>query len=230
MSMQNAMTTSYNFDWSVIGENMGPLLRGLVITVGVTTVGMLLAVILALPVTALRMMTNPLARVLSSVYIEVMRGVPVFVALFLIYYGLASEFAISLTPFVSASIALGLTGSGYMVEVYRSGLTSIDSGQREAGAALGLSRMTVSRAIVLPQVVPIIIAPTVSVLVGLLKGATFVSVIGVMDMFYVASVVSVDEFKPFELYTVAALLMIAITIVLATAAGLLERRFGRGAR
>lgn len=221
---------SYKFDWSVISANLGPLLRGLVITLEVTLVGMLLAVVLAVPITALRMTSNTLARTLGVIYTEITRGVPVFVVLFLVYYGLASKFAISLTPFVAASVALGLTGSGYMVEVYRSGLASVETGQREAGIALGLSPMTIRRTVVLPQVVPVIVAPTISVLVGLLKGATFVSVIGVMDMFYVASVVSVDEFKPFELYTAAAGTMIVITAIVAGLGSLVERRFGRGLR
>jgi His/Glu/Gln/Arg/opine family amino acid ABC transporter permease subunit len=219
---------SYDFDWSVVTANLGAMTTGLLITLEVTAVGMLMAMILALPVAAARVSRSRLLRALATAYTEVMRGVPLFIFLFLVYYGLASGLHVTMTPFVAAAICLGLTGSGYMTEVYRGGLATLDPGQREAGKALGLTPGAIRRKIVFPEVIPIVIPPTVSVLVGLLKGATFVSVIGVADMFYVASVVSVYDFRPFELYTVAALAMIAVTTVLASIAALLERRLGRG--
>jgi ABC-type amino acid transport system permease subunit len=117
-----------------------------------------------------------------------------------------------------------------MAEIYRTALLAVPTGQRESAAAIGLSRLQGFALVVLPQAVRTAIPPAMNLLVMLLKGATLISVIGVADMFYVAKIVAVNEFKPFELYTAAALLIVAVTLVMATLAGLAERRMSRGQR
>ena len=162
-------------------------------------------------------------------YIWFMRGVPLFVFLFWVYYGLARTAHIVLGAFTAGVVALGLTGSGYMAEIYRGGLQSVDPGQREAGLAIGLGRGTTFHRVVLPQAIRIILAPTVNLFVGLLKGATIIGVLGVADMLYFAQIESLRTFKPFELYTAAGLILVAVTIAIAGFAALLDRRLGRGA-
>jgi His/Glu/Gln/Arg/opine family amino acid ABC transporter permease subunit len=220
----------YQFNWSVVSDNLGGLASGLEVTVEVALAGMAIAMVVGLLVALLRLSRLPLLAVPAAAYIQVMRGVPLFVFLFWLYYGLAKLLGIALGPFVAGALALGLTGSAYMAEVYRGGLQAIDPGQREAAQAMGLSRWQAFRDVIAPQALRLVIPPTVNVFVGLLKGATIVSIIGVADMLYLSQVVSLRTFTPFELYTVAGLVLVAVTVAVAGFAYLLERHTSRGVR
>jgi His/Glu/Gln/Arg/opine family amino acid ABC transporter permease subunit len=224
------LAQAYQFDWDVVWDNLGALASGLWITLEVALVGMAIAMVVGLLVAVLRLSASPLLSLPAAAYIQVMRGVPLFVFLFWVYYGLAKTAHLALTPFQAGALALGLTGSAYMAEVYRGGLQAVDPGQREAALAVGLGRGQAFRDVVLPQAVRIIVPPTVNVFVGLLKGATIVSIIGVADMLYLAQVVSLRTFTPFELYTVAGLVLVGVTVAIAGFAFLLERWTSRGAR
>jgi His/Glu/Gln/Arg/opine family amino acid ABC transporter permease subunit len=222
--------SGYQFNWSVVSDNLGGLARGLAITLEVALAGMAIAMVVGLLVALARLSRLPLLTVAAAAYTQLMRGVPLFVFMFWLYYGLAKLLGIALGPFVAGALALGLTGSAYMAEVYRGGLQAIDPGQREAALAMGLSRWQAFRDVIAPQALRLVIPPTVNVFVGLLKGATIVSIIGVADMLYLAQVVSLRTFTPFELYTVAGLVLVAVTIAVAGFAFLLERRSSRGVR
>jgi His/Glu/Gln/Arg/opine family amino acid ABC transporter permease subunit len=224
-----ALLASYDYDWSIVWDNLDELWRGLLITIQLAVGGMAVALVLGLVVVSCRMARSPLLSGLARAYIWFMRGVPLFVFLFWIYYGLARTADIVFGAFTAGLVALGLTGSGYMAEIYRGGLQSVDPGQREAGLAIGLGRMTTFRRVVFPQAIRIILAPTVNLFVGLLKGATIIGVIGVADMFYFVQIESLRRFQPFELYTAAGLILVAITIAVAGFAALLDRHLGRGA-
>jgi polar amino acid transport system permease protein len=224
-----ATLLSYDYEWDIVWDNLDVLWRGLLITIQLAVGGMAVALVLGLVVVSCRMARSPLLSALGRAYIWFMRGVPLFVFLFWIYYGLARTANIVFGAFTAGLLALGLTGSGYMAEIYRGGLQSVDPGQREAGLAIGLGRMTTFRRVVFPQAIRIILAPTVNLFVGLLKGATIIGVLGVADMFYFAKIESLRTFKPFELYTAGGLILVAVTIAVAGFAALLDRRLGRGA-
>jgi His/Glu/Gln/Arg/opine family amino acid ABC transporter permease subunit len=224
-----ALLASYDYDWNIVWDNLDELWRGLLITLQLAVGGMAVALVVGLVVVSCRTSRSPLLSVFGRAYIWFMRGVPLFVFLFWIYYGLARTANIVFGAFTAGLLALGLTGSGYMAEIYRGGLQSVDPGQREAGLAIGLSRTATFGRVVFPQAIRIILAPTVNLFVGLLKGATIIGVLGVADMFYFAQIESLRTFRPFELYTAAGLILVAITIAVAGFAALLDRRLGRGA-
>ena len=220
-------TNSYKIDWNVIDKYMPELLKGLSITLEISAVGMALALIFGLMMAVGRLSTNKFVSRISDAAVQLCRSIPLFVLLFWVYYGLSLKFNILLTEFQAGALALGITGGAYMAEVFRGGLLAVSVGQTEAGLAIGLNRGQVFRGVVLPQALRVVIPPTVNVYVGLLKGATIVSVIGVSDMIYVAQYVSLDTFTPFELYTVAGLIFVCLTLSISGFAYLLERRLGR---
>ena len=219
---------SYEFDWGIVRESLGQLMAGLKITLEIAIVGMCIALVLGLIVALMRLSASRFYSTPADVYTQIMRGIPLLVLLFWIYYGVSAELNINFSPFSAGALALGLTGSAYMAEVYRGGINAIDPGQREAALAMGLHRGVALRSVILPQAFRVIIPPTVNVFVGLLKGATIVSVIGVADMLYVAQIVSLRTFTPFELYTVAGLILVAITVSVAGFSWMLEKRLSRG--
>jgi His/Glu/Gln/Arg/opine family amino acid ABC transporter permease subunit len=219
---------SYKFDWNVIDKYLPELLRGLIITLEVSAVGMVLALVIGLLLATGRLSSHRFTRAVSNSVVQLFRSIPLFVMLFWVYYGLSLKFHLMFTSFQSGAIALGITGGAYMAEVYRGGLMAVDPGQREAAIAMGMSRGDAFLFVVLPQALRIVIPPTVNVYVGLLKGATIVSVIGVSDMIYVAQYVSLQTFTPFELYSVAGLIFVCLTLSISGFAWMLERRLGRG--
>jgi His/Glu/Gln/Arg/opine family amino acid ABC transporter permease subunit len=219
---------AYKFDWNVIVKYLPELLRGLVITLEVSAVGMAIALIFGLLLATGRLSEHRTLRILSNSIVQLFRSIPLFVMLFWVYYGLSLKFHVMFTSFQAGAIALGVTGGAYMAEVYRGGLMAVDPGQREAAIAMGVSKGGAFLYVVLPQALRIVIPPTVNVYVGLLKGATIVSVIGVSDMIYVAQYVSLQTFTPFELYSVAGLIFVCLTVSISGFAWMLERRLGKG--
>ncbi len=220
----------FAFDYSVISDHSGELLRGLLLTVEVAAAGFALAAVLGLPLALAGRSRTPLLRIPATMWIALARGVPLLIVIFWLYYAAAQEGLFSLTAFVAGMLSLGLTGSGYMAEIYRSALSAVPTGQFESAAAIGLSRAQAFRVVILPQALRTAIPPAMNTFVMLLKGATLLSVIGLADMFYTAKLVAVNEFKPFELYTAAAVLVIAVTLVAAIGSGLVERRLSKGVR
>jgi His/Glu/Gln/Arg/opine family amino acid ABC transporter permease subunit len=218
----------YQYNWSVVWESLPELRQGLIITLQVSIVGMSLASVLGLLCAIGRLSQYGYIRKLSVVVIDFSRSIPLFVLLFWVYYGLSLKFSINLTAFQAGAIALGITGGAYMAEVFRGGINAIDLGQREAALAIGLTQAKAFNLIVLPQAIRIIIPQAVNVYVGLLKGATIVSVIGVADMIYVAQYISLNSFTPFEMYSAVGIAFIAMTISIAGLAFLLEARLNKG--
>jgi His/Glu/Gln/Arg/opine family amino acid ABC transporter permease subunit len=218
----------YQYNWSVVWQSLPELRQGLIITLQVSMVGMSLAIVFGLLAALGRMSQYGYIRKFSIAVIDLARSIPLFVLLFWVYYGLSLKFSINLTAFQAGAIALGITGGAYMAEVFRGGINAIDFGQREAALAIGLNQSKAFRLIVLPQAIRIIIPQAVNVYVGLLKGATIVSVIGVADMIYVAQYISLNSFTPFEMYSAVGVAFIALTISIAGLAFLLESRLNRG--
>jgi His/Glu/Gln/Arg/opine family amino acid ABC transporter permease subunit len=219
---------SYNFDWYVVRQYWPELLGGLTITLQISLVGMALALVIGLGLDLSRTSRiKPLA-IFGRQATNLCRSIPLFVLLFWIYYGFSLKFQINLNEFQAGALALGITGGGYMAEIYRGGLLGVDDGQREGALAIGLSRAQAMRLVIFPQAMRILLPPTVNVYVGLIKGATIVSVIGVADMMYVAQYVSLETFSPFELYAVAGTVFVAVTISVSALAYMLERRLSRG--
>ncbi len=218
----------YIYNWNVVWDSLPELRQGLIITLQISLVGMSLAVAFGLIFASGRLSQYGWMRKFSVAVIDVSRSIPLFVLLFWIYYGLSLKFAINLTAFQAGAIALGITGGAYMAEVFRGGINAIDSGQREAALAIGLTGPRAFSLVILPQAIRIIIPQAVNVYVGLLKGATIVSIIGEADMIYVAQYISLNSFTPFEMYSAVGIAFISLTISIAGMAFLLEKKLNRG--
>jgi His/Glu/Gln/Arg/opine family amino acid ABC transporter permease subunit len=221
---------AYDFRWSTIWDHRSDLLEGLWLTIQLALVAFVLACALGLPVAVMRMSRSPLLNRPAAWWIAVMRGVPLIVFLYWLYYAAASRQWFVLDEFRAGAFALGLTGSGYMAESYRGALQSVDAGQHDAAMAVGLGPAAAFGSVVFPQAARVVLPSAINVLIALLKGATIVSVIGLADMFYVARTVSFETFSPFELYTAAAAIIIVVTLFTACCTWLLERRLARSDR
>lgn len=197
------------------------------ITLGFALAAMLLGLPLGFAVALARLSRFAFLRGLSSVFVSFMRGTPLLVQIFVIYYGLPS-LGITLNPVAGGIIALTLNAAAYLSETIRAAILSIPKGQREAATSLGLTPSQTMRLIVLPQAARVALPSLSNTLIGLVKDTSLVSVITVVELLRSAQLVIARTFEPFGPYVAAALIYWAISSLLEVVQRRLERRFARG--
>jgi His/Glu/Gln/Arg/opine family amino acid ABC transporter permease subunit len=214
---------AYTYNWQPVQDRWHALLVGAWLDVWITLISFALACILGIAIALLRISGLRLLRWPAFAYVQLVRGVPLLVFLYWIYFGVALAIGINFTAPQAAIIALTVTGSAYTAEIFRASIGAVDAGQDEAATALGFSRRSSFRHVVFPQALRIAVPPLGNILIGLLKGATLISVIGVADMIFVAQQINLDYFTPFEPFTAVAVLLIMIVAVFSLALSLVER-------
>ena len=193
----------------------------MLIGIGIGTVG---GIVLTSPLRAL----HPIVRG----YVTFLRGVPVLVQIVFWYNGLPAltDGAINLPALWAGVLALGINEGAYMTEVVRSGIDSVDRGQREAAQALNLSYVTMMRKVILPQAVRIAIAPTGNQVINLIKTTSLLFTIAIPEIFGTATNIYSANFRYFEVIAVAAIWYTILAVSYTYLQRLLEKRFSRGNR
>lgn len=165
-------------------------------------------------------------------YVTFLRGVPVLVQIVFWYNGLPAltNGAINLPALWAGVLALGINEGAYMTEVVRSGINSVDRGQREAAQALGLGYLTMMRKVVLPQAIRIAIAPTGNQVINLIKNTSLLFTIAIPEIFGTGTNIFSANFKYFEVIAVVAIWYTVLAIGYSLIQRLIERRFSRGDR
>jgi His/Glu/Gln/Arg/opine family amino acid ABC transporter permease subunit len=215
------------FNWQIAVDNLGPLLGGLLVTIELTFVVILLSLACGLLVALGRMYGPAPLRWFLTTYVEVIRGTPFLLQLIYIYYVLP-EAGIRLDNFTASVIGLTLNYSAYMSEVYRSGIQAIGRGQTDAAAALGMTRSTALRRIVLPQAIRIVIPALGNFFISLFKDTAICSVVSLHEVLFTAQVIAARNFQYFTLYTVVGALYLAVGFPAARLVDYLERMSRRG--
>ena len=218
------LDVQYQFDWSVVTDRWRLFAEGAWVDVWVAVLGFAFACLLGLANAILRTSGVNLFSIPSFLYVQVMRGVPLYVMILWIYFGIANVLGVNFTSFQAMVIALALTGSGYTTEIFRAGLGAIEHGQVEAARSIGLSRTRTFGHVILPQAFRIVVPPLGNTFIGLLKGATLMSVIAVPDMVFLANELNVTLFTPFEVFTAVAIILIVLVLFFSVLVYLLERR------
>lgn len=202
------------------------LLKGVFVTVGLTVVTMIIGLILG-TITALgRMSPNRLLSLPAEFYIWLFRGTPLLIQLVLIYTGLP-QLGLKPNVLTSALLALSLNEAAYLSETIRGGFLGIPKGQTEAAKALGLSRWTILRRVMLPQVIRLIIPALGNSLNGLLKATSLASVISLEELMRRSQVLMQENFEVLELYCDAAVYYLLLTTLWNRVQLRLERHYGR---
>jgi polar amino acid transport system permease protein len=201
----------------------GPLLQGLIITIHVTFISLLLALIFGLTTALGRLSSSLIARSLARGYLEITRNTPLLVQLFFIYFVLSPVLGIN--RFVSAVLALSLFEGAYASEIFRAGIVSIARGQWEAAHSLGLSMVDVYRYVILPQAIRRILPPLTGQAVSLIKDSALVSTIAVYDLTMRGQEVIAETFLTFEIWFTIAAIYLGINLILSFITNTLENRF-----
>ena len=218
------LDVQYQFDWSVVTDRWRLFAEGAWVDVWVAVLGFGFACLIGLANALLRTSGINVFSVPSFLYVQVMRGIPLYVMILYVYFGIANVLGINFTSFQAMVIALALTGSGYTTEIFRAGLTAIDRGQMEAARSIGLNRVRTYGHVILPQALRIVVPPLGNTFIGLLKGATLMSVIAVPDMVFLANELNVTLFTPFEVFTAVAIILVALVLFFSVLVYGLERR------
>lgn len=217
------MGQSYRFQWSVITDNWHLLLAGAWIDVWISLVGFALACVIGLLVafgrlSSVRAISGP-----AYAFVQVACGIPPYVLLLWIHFGLANLLGLALTPVQSIVAVLALTGGGYAAEIFRAGILAVDRGQFEAARSLGLGRRSVWSDVILPQAVRVVVAPLGNVMISLLKSATLMGVIAVPDLLHRAQGINVMNFTPFEAFTAVLVIFVSMVFVISMLVLAIER-------
>ena len=186
------------------------LLRGAVVTVELSVLGMALAVVVGLVVVLLRLYGIGPVQWLAKAYVEVVRGTPLLIQLFLIYYGLP-EIGIRLNPFLAGIVGLGLNYAASEAENYRAGIQSIPRGQTEAALALGMGRWQTLQHVILPQALRVVIPPVTNDFIAMFKDSSIVSVITMVELTKVYGMLAMSTYDYIGLGLMTAAIYFALS-------------------
>ena len=213
--------------WELILRNLWPMLRATVTaTIPLTAVSFVLGLVLALFVALARISRIAPLSLLARGYVSVIRGTPLLVQLFIVFYALP-QFGIVIDPFPAAVIAFSLNVGGYAAEVIRAAILSIPRGQWEAAQTIGMNYATTLRRVILPQAARTAVPPLSNTLISLVKDTSLASTILVTELLRVAQLAAAPTFDFFALYGVAAIYYWVICVILSLFQGRLETRLGR---
>jgi His/Glu/Gln/Arg/opine family amino acid ABC transporter permease subunit len=212
-----------HFDFALIVESIPFLLRGAVYTVQVSVLAIAFGLVLGWLFGLAAVSGVAAAGALTWCYVQFIRGTPLLVQIFLIYFGLAA-LGWNLPAFWSGVIALGLNSGGFQAEIVRAGIESIDRGQTEAARSIGMSRLQTLVFILVPQTVRRVIPPLTNELITLVKSSSLLSAIAALELTHAGQLIIARTFAPFEIYAAVALIYLAMVSVLSRGSALLEKR------
>ena len=197
-------------------------------TLQLTLASFVLAVIIGIVVALLRRTLIAPIRWAMVAFVEVGRGTPALVILFLIYFALPDLIpALSLNSFTAAAIGLGLQGGAVLSEIFRAGIDAIDRGQREAGISLGLTPGQTMVDILAPQAIRVVLPPVGNYAIGLLKDTSIASIIAAPDLMLRAKDLASSSFLPMQVYILVALFYFAMSYPMSLLVGRLELKLAR---
>jgi His/Glu/Gln/Arg/opine family amino acid ABC transporter permease subunit len=218
--------TAYTFEWAAIWRGLPYLLKGAGLTVLISSVAMVLAVLLGLVLAAATQARGRWAPALVRVYVEAFRNTPLLIQISIVYFGLP-QLGVRLSPFLSGLSVLVLYAAAYNAETFRAGLEAVPRGQHDAAASIGLSPVQAMRHVIVPQALRISFPALGNNLVSLVKNSSLVSTIGMVELMFVANDISFNNFRTFEIYGTAAAVYVILVFGLTRLLRLAELRLAR---
>ena len=217
------------FDFGFALSLLPEMLRGLWVTVIATFGGFALALLVGVVLEAGRRSGSRMVKSLCNGYITFVRCTPLLVQLYFVFYVLPA-YGIRFRALTTGILCLGLHIGAYIAEVYRAGIDAVGMGQWDAARSLGLPVFATWRHVIIPQALPPMLPPLGNFFIGLFKETPLLAAITVIDVFGTANAIAGRTFRYNEPYTVAALMLLAISLVAAIGQRHLERLFAQGER
>lgn len=210
-------------DFSFLSEYKLFFIDGLKYTIMLAFFTVIIGSIFGLLLSLMRLSKNRLLKFIGSAYVEFIRGTPLILQLYIIFYGLPF-LGVVLPGFSAGIIALSMNSAAYISEIVRAGIQSVDKGQMEASRSIGMKKPMAMRYIIIPQAIKTILPALGNEFITVIKESSIVSVIGIHDLMYNADTVRGNTFRVFEPLIIAALMYFALTFGLSKILAMFERR------
>jgi polar amino acid transport system permease protein/polar amino acid transport system substrate-binding protein len=204
------------------------LIAGLGLTVQITIISLILAGILGMVFGLLSVSKRKSFRAIALVYVDIVRGTPLLVQAFFIYFGIPAALGIQSDPVVSGVITLSLNAGGYLAEIVRGGIESISRGQMEAARSLGLPYGMAMRSVILPQAIRTMTPALINQCIITLKDTSLLSVIGVTELTQTGRLIIANNYQSFEVWAIVAMMYFIIIMILSKISKRIERKMSYG--
>jgi glutamine transport system permease protein len=211
--------------FQVIVDALPMLLQGVLITIKIVVISLSIAFVIGLIAGLMSTSDNKFLRTASAIYVDLIRGTPLLVQVFFIYFGLPVFLDIRIPAEVAGIVAISLNAGAYISEVFRAGIKSISKGQMEAARSLGLNRFLAMRLVILPQAIRRMLPAFVNQFIISIKDTSLLSVIGIQELTQSGEIIISSNFRSFEIWGIVGIFYLVIIFILSRLSGLLERRF-----
>lgn len=213
------------FDFQLILDSIPLLLQGAAVTIEITAMAVGIGLVLGLITSICRLSHMKALNILAVCYVNVIRGTPMLVQIFLIYFALPMVIGERINPFVAAVAACSINSGAYVSEIFRAGIQSVDRGQMEAGRSLGLSWGQTMHYVILPQAFKHVIPPLGNEFISMTKETSLVSVIGFEELTRRGQLIIAKTYGSFEIWMTVAAIYLIMTLGIARLVSYLEKRF-----
>lgn len=214
-----------DFNFALVTNSIPLLLEGAVFTVQITAISVGLGLLIGLFAGIARISHYWIVRALAAVYVDFIRGTPLLVQIFIMYFALPIVTGLRVDPFIAAITACSINSGAYIAEIFRAGIESIDRGQMEAGRSLGMSWGQTMRYIIVPQAFKRIIPPLGNEFIAMLKDSSLVSVIGFEELTRRGQLIIARTYGSLEIWMSVAVIYLLMTLTISQFVAYLERRY-----
>ena len=212
---------------SVVTDNLGFLLGGLLVTLELTVLGFIGALLLGTVLAVFRVSPVAPLRWVGAVYVEVLRNMPLLTLLILVVFGLP-DLGITFSLFTSAALCMAAFGAAFVCEAVRGGINTVPVGQAEAARSLGFTFTQSLRYVILPPAFRTMVQPLVNIFIGVVLGSSLASAVGVSELTNRTQVLNLQSAEAVVLFLVSGAIYLAIALLGGAAGGALERRVSGG--
>ena len=213
------------FDLSLVTDSLPLLLQGALVTLEITALAVGLGLVFGLVAALAQLSKLAPLRLIAKVYVDFIRGTPLLVQIFIIYFALPVVIGHRIDPFFAAVAACSINSGAYVAEIFRAGIQSIDIGQMRAGLSLGMNWTMTMRNIILPQAIKRIIPPLGNEFIAMLKDSSLVSVIGFEELTRSGQLIIAETYGSLEIWSAVAIIYLVMTLTITRIVSVLEKKF-----
>lgn len=214
-----------SFDFNLVINSFPLLLAGALVTIKITLISVAMGIVIGMFVGIARVVHIKPIKWLAAIYVDFIRGTPLLVQIFIIYFALPLVIGIHMDPFLAAITACSINSGAYVAEIFRAGIQAVDEGQMEAGRSLGLTWPQTMRYIIIPQAFKSVIPPLGNEFIALLKDSSLVSVIGFEELTRRGQLIIARTYGSLEIWLSVAFIYLVMTVTISRLVAYLERRF-----
>ena len=210
-------------EFGMMVKYMPYFFRALGVTLKLTAASLLLGILIAIPLSLIKLSKYKGIRAIGTFYTSIFRGVPLLVQVFVVYFGLPQIVGITFTSFQAGCLTFALNSAAYISESLRGGIMAVDLGQREAAMSLGVPYGKMMKDIIFPQAIKSVMPSLINEFIGLMKNTTLISTVGLVDVLRASQMVVSDTYRAFEPYITAAAFYYVLVMVISLLGKQLER-------